>query len=69
MDWQPVPTTNNWHLSAEDGGPLRHIVVRDPRLGESAGTKYVVSGPGHGESVHQSLHEAKAAAEATLPAS
>lgn len=66
--WQPVPGTANLHLPEQDGLPLRHIVVREPRFGEPDGTKYVVSGPGHGESVHASLAEAKTAAEASQSA-
>ena len=69
LKWQRVSTTVNWVLPDESGMSLRHVAVRDPRFGEPDGTKYVVSGEGHGESVHASLWEAQAAAEATLTAS
>jgi hypothetical protein len=65
--WQRVPQTANWVLPDESGVSLRHIAVRGPRIGEPNGTKYVVSGDVHGESIHSSLDEAKDAAEASLP--
>jgi hypothetical protein len=63
-NWQPVPGTANWHLPEEGDLPQRHIVVREPRIGESDGTKYEVSGPGH-HCIYSSCDEAKAAAQAS----
>lgn len=66
MDWERGSGTTNWNLRDGDGGPVRHIVIRRPRSGEPDGMKYVVSGPGHEESIHQFLDEARIAAEASL---
>jgi hypothetical protein len=64
--WYQVPGTANWHLPEQDGSPQRHILVRDERFGEPDGTKFIVTGPGHpGETVHASLAEAMAHAEAS----
>jgi hypothetical protein len=66
MGWQRVATTTNWVLPDEQGMALRQIVVRGPRLGETDGAKYEVTGRGHGHTVHSSLEDARAAAEASL---
>lgn len=66
--WQRV-TARQWALPDDQGMALRVINVRDPRIGEPDGAKFVVSGDGHGESVHSSFDAAKAAAEASLDAS
>jgi hypothetical protein len=64
MDWQQVEV-GQWAILDEQGVILRLIVVREPRIGEPDGTKYVVSGDGR-ELVRSSLDAAKAAAEASL---
>ena len=51
----------------ESGVILRHITVREPYFNESDGIKYEVTGEAHGHSTHDSLSEAKSAAEASLP--
>jgi hypothetical protein len=65
MDWQPI-APGQLAILDEQGVILRLIVLREPRMGEPDGTKYVVSGKGHDESVHSSLDDAKATAEASL---
>ncbi len=65
MDWQRV-APGQLAILDEQSVILRLIVQREPRIGESGGIKYVVSGEGHNESVHASLEDAKAAAEASL---
>jgi hypothetical protein len=66
-DWQPVPQTRNWVLvDDETSCILRQVAVRDPYLGESDGTKFVVTGSGHEASTHGSMDAAQAAAEASL---
>jgi hypothetical protein len=64
-DWRKV-APRQWALLDDEGVILRLIVARDPRIGEPDGTKFVVSGAGHGGSVHASLGDARAAAEASL---
>lgn len=62
-----MPGTANWALVDLDSEMvLRHVAVRAPYLGEPKGTKYEVTGDGHEHSKHDSLDQAKAAAEASL---
>jgi len=67
-EWRPVPDTANWALVDLDSEMvLRHVAVRGPYLGsEPEGTKYEVTGDGHEHSKHESLDQAKAAAETSL---
>jgi hypothetical protein len=48
------------------GVVLRNIVVREPRIGESDGTRHAISGDGHDYSVHDSLDVAEREGEASL---
>jgi hypothetical protein len=64
MDWQQV-APGQWAILDEQGVVLRLIVLREPRMGEPDGTKYVVSGDGR-EFVRSSLDAAKAAAQPSL---
>jgi hypothetical protein len=41
------------------------IAVRDPYINEPDGTKFCISGPGHEASIHNSLADAIAGAEAS----
>lgn len=67
--WVRVPGTNNWTYDDDELGVfLRHIAVRTPYMNEPDGIKYDVTGEGHEYSKHDSLDEAKAAAEASLAA-
>ncbi len=63
----PVTGTDNWqYVGDESSMILRHVAVRPPYIGEPGGTKYEVTGDGHQHSTHDSLADAKAAAEASL---
>jgi hypothetical protein len=54
-------------LVGEEGRALRLIAERDRWFNEPGeGSRYRVSGDGHGESAHDSLEEAKTAAKASL---
>ncbi|MCU1492087.1 MAG: hypothetical protein JWM85_3492 [Acidimicrobiaceae bacterium] len=66
MDWTRVPTTRNWVLVDDSRQAVRHIAVRERYIGETDGTRYVVTGRGHEMSTHFSMDEARAAAEASL---
>lgn len=65
MPWKRLTATQ--HVLVLDGGDsyARLIAVRGPYLNEPDGTKYVVTGSGHDASIHTTLAEAKAAAEAS----
>jgi hypothetical protein len=66
--WVPLRGTSNLALVDEDDPHtlLRKIAVRDPYLTEGPWTRFEVSGAGHRRSKHDSLADAKAAAEASL---
>jgi hypothetical protein len=66
-EWRQVRGTRDWVLvDVKTDTVLRHITVREPSLGELGGTKCEVTGEGHGHTVHESLEDAWAAADASL---
>ena len=63
MQWHWITPTQ--YVLADGNRDVRLVHVREPYMNESDGTKYCVSGDGHEASIHGSLDEAVAAAEAS----
>jgi hypothetical protein len=66
VEWKSISATQ-FVLKDDKGVYQRQVVIRDPRMNEPDGLKYVVSGEGHdGPHIFDSLDEALAAAKASL---
>jgi hypothetical protein len=67
FQWDRLPGTVNWQLiHVETGQSVRLVTVRGPCADEPGKTQFEVTGDAHELSLHETLKDAKTAAEQSL---